>query len=313
MKTREKKSPKEKKIVRIAYNTKLGKYYHGKVEDVLGSKKFSSKYKGKINLIFTSPPFPLNKKKKYGNRQGDEYLEWLSDLALLFRDFLAPKGSIVIEIGNAWTAGRPTMSTLPIKALLRFLEKGKLNLCQQFVWYNTAKLPTPAEWVNIKRIRVKDAFTNIWWMSKTAFPKANNRRVLKDYSASMQLLLKRQNYNTGMRPSQHRINETSFLKKNRGAIPPNVLSSPNTFIDKNYQAYCNSNNLPLHPARMPGSLAEFFINFLTTKNDLVMDPFGGSNTTGKVAESLGRKWVSIEALEEYIAGSKGRFVKKEYV
>ena len=300
---------KEKKIAKIAYKTKLGTYYQGKVEDVLDSKRFANKYKGKINLIFTSPPFPLNKKKKYGNRQGEEYLEWLSDLSLLFKDYLTPKGSIVIELGNAWTSGSPVMSVLPIQALLKFLEKGNLKLCQQFVWYNTAKLPTPAEWVNIKRIRVKDAFTNIWWMSKTAFPKANNRRVLKKYSSSMQSLLKRQKYNSGMRPSQHSINETSFLTRNKGAIPPNVISSPNTSIDKNYQEYCNQNNLPLHPARMPLSLAEFFINFLTTKKNIIMDPFGGSNTTGKAAEILGRKWVSIEASEEYIKGSRGRFIK----
>mgnify|MGYP001381409229 CR=1 FL=1 len=311
-KGRKEEQPEGKKNVKVVYNTKLGKYYHGKVEDVLGSKKFSTTYKGKINLIFTSPPFPLNKKKKYGNKQGDEYLEWLSDLAILFNVFLAPKGSIVIEIGNAWTSGSPTMSTLPMKALLKFLEKGKLELCQQFIWYNTAKLPTPAEWVNIRRIRVKDAFTNIWWMSKTAYPKASNRRVLKAYSDSMKSLLKRQKYNSGNRPSQHNINKTSFLKENKGAIPPNVISSPNTFIDKNYQEYCEKNNLPLHPARMPLSLAEFFINFLTTKNDLILDPFGGSNTTGKAAEELGRKWISIETKKEYILGSKGRFRIKQF-
>ena len=54
------------------------------------------------------------------------------------------------------------MSTLVLRALLRFLEKGGLNLCQEFVWYNSARLPSPIEWVNKERIRVKDAFTRIW-------------------------------------------------------------------------------------------------------------------------------------------------------
>ena len=43
----------------------------------------------------------------------------------------------------------------------------------------------------------------------------------------------------------------------------------------------------IHPARMPADLVEFFVKFVTDENDLVFDPFGGSNTTGAVAENLG--------------------------
>ena len=62
-----------------------------------------------------------------------------------------------------------------------------------------------------------------------------------------------------------------------------------------------------HPARMPEKLVDFFINFLTNKNAIVLDPFGGSNTTGKVAQDLGRRWVYVEQSKEYVLGSKGRF------
>ncbi len=62
-----------------------------------------------------------------------------------------------------------------------------------------------------------------------------------------------------------------------------------------------------HPARMPSGLAEFFINFLTDPGDLVLDPFAGSNTTGSVAERLGRRWLSIESVLDYARGSRGRF------
>ena len=39
----------------------------------------------------------------------------------------------------------------------------------------------------------------------------------------------------------------------------------------------------------------------------MLDPFAGSNVTGQVAETLGRKWVSIEINADYVAGSRLRF------
>ena len=295
--------------MRIAYKTELGVFYNGKVEEALKSKKFD-KYKKKVNLLFTSPPFPLNRKKKYGNLQGEAYIDWLSGLAIQLRDYLKDDGSIVIEVGNSWEPGIPVMSTLALKSLLAFLERGGYHLCQQFIWYNSAKLPTPAQWVNVERSRVKDSFTQIWWMSKTPKPKANNKRVLQEYSKSMKYLLKTQKYNAGKRPSEHQIGETSFLKKNKGSIPSNVLISSNTHANTRYQQYCRKHELIPHPARMPIDIPKFFIKFLTNKKNLVWDPFGGSNTTGEAAESLGRKWIAIEPDENYIKGSKGRFAKR---
>jgi RHS repeat-associated protein len=180
-------------------------------------------HEGRIQLIFTSPPFPLNRKKRYGNRTGDEYRRWLSAMAPKLTRLLTPTGSIVIEVGNAWEPGRPVMSTLAMRSLLDFLDAGSLNLCQQFVCHNPARLPTPAQWVNLERIRVKDSFTHVWWMSPAEKPKANNRWVLKSYSSSMQDLLRTQSYNSGKRPSGHKIGETSFLTDNGGAIPSSVL------------------------------------------------------------------------------------------
>ena len=76
---------------------------------------------------------------------------------------------------------------------------------------------------------------------------------------------------------------------------------------KQYREWCKEHGVPQHPARMPEKLAEFFIKFLTSRNSLVLDPFGGSNTTGKVAQDLGRRWISVERDEKYVIGSKGRF------
>src|SRR5579884_1223124 len=290
----------------VSYQTAYGRMIHGLSDEILMSGALE-RFEGKVNLVFTSPPFPLNRKKRYGNKNGNEYIEWLSAYGPSLKKILAPDGSIVMEVGNSWEQGAPVMSTLPIRSLLRFQEDNGFYLCQEFVWHNPAKLPTPAQWVNVERLRVKDNFTKIWWMSCSPKPKADNRRVLQEYSKSMKDLLKSGKYNSGKRPSEHHIGEQSFLFDNGGAIPGNVLTFANTQANDEYQTYCRINDIEPHPARMPIELAGFFIQFLTVPGDLVFDPFGGSNTTGAASERLNRYWLTIEAEEKYILGSKGRF------
>jgi len=282
--------------------------YHCDVESFLASP-LAETLKGDVQMVFTSPPFPLNRKKKYGNKVGDEYLQWLDGLAAPLGDLLSDNGSLVVELGNAWEPGEPVMSTLALEALLHLKRSGGFHLCQTFVVHNPARLPSPAQWVNVERSRVKDSYTNVWWMSRTPRPKADNRKVLIEYSASMKKLLTRGSYNAGSRPSQHNIGKKSFLTDNGGAIPPNVLEISNTVSTDAYRRYCKANKLKLHPARMPPDLADFFIRFLTDEGDLVFDPFGGSNTTGAAAEVLKRQWIAIEPEAGYIEGSKGRFLE----
>lgn len=290
----------------VAYATSCGRMLHGMSDEILADGSLS-RFEGKVNLIFTSPPFPLNRKKRYGNETGEAYIKWLCTFGPLLKKMLAPDGSIVVEMGNSWEPGMPVMSTLALRALLQFQEENDLHLCQEFIWHNPARLPSPAQWVNVERIRVKDSFTKLWWMAPTEKPKASNQRVLQEYSHAMKTLLKRGTYNAGKRPSEHDISETAFLRDNGGAIPSNVLTYANTQNGDAYQTYCRENELPLHPARMPADLAKFFIKFLTEAGDIVLDPFGGSNTTGAAAEELERFWISIEASEDYIKGSRGRF------
>lgn len=301
-----------------AYKTAQGRMYHGRIEDALASPTFEA-LKGTINLIVTSPPFPLVRKKHYGNETGEAYVKWIESLAKPLSDLLSPDGSIVIEIGNAWEPGVPVMSTLPLEALLAFKRSAGLNLCQHVICHNPARLPSPAAWVNLKRVRLKDSFTHVFWLSKSENPKADNRKVLNPYSSDMKRLLKTQKYNAGLRPSGHLISEKGFLTDHGGSISANVIEinegqGPESLLkftgtswDAGYRDYCKAEGLPAHPARMQASLSAFFIQFLTDEGDLVFDPFAGSNTTGSVAESLNRDWLGVEASRDYIDGSRGRF------
>lgn len=294
----------------LAYATTRGAMFMGRAEAALQAADIKAQ-RGKVQLVFTSPPFPLNRKKKYGNLQGREYIDWLASFAPTLRQFLKDDGSIVMELGNAWLPGSPVMSPLALQALLAFMEAGRFHLCQQFICYNPARLPTPAQWVNIERIRVKDSYTHVWWMSPSERPKADNRKVLRPYSAAMMSLFKR-GYTSGRRPSQHRIGKTSFMKNNDGAIPSNVLTFSNTNSREPYLQYCRAHGLPLHEARMPSALPEFFIKFLTDPRNLVFDPFAGSNTTGAAAQHLKRRWLAIEPNANYIEGSRGRFNPEDW-
>ena len=307
----------------LLYSTDFGEYYIGKCEEIIPQLKLEKK----VQLILTSPPFPLNNKKKYGNYNGEEYLEWFTNLAEVFSDVLSPDGSIVIEMGNSWEKNRPVQSLLHMNCLLSFVNNKNvdLRLCQEFICYNPARLPSPAQWVTINRIRAIDSFTHIWWISNSDYPKADNRRILRPYSKSMKKLLKSGTYNAGKRPSEHIISEKGFLTDNNGSISHNVLelepivedkdlrlpysmfSISNTKSNDYYTRTCKERGLIPHPARMPLELASFFISFLTDEEDVVLDPFGGSNTTGFCAEKLKRKWISIEANKEYGEQSKIRF------
>jgi site-specific DNA-methyltransferase (cytosine-N4-specific) len=281
-----------------AYCTRWGRAYHADALAVLRRLAGDS-----ISLVFTSPPFALRRQKAYGNVAASEYIEWFWPFAQEIHRVLRPDGSFVFDLGGAWNPGSPTRSLFQYELILRLSQL--FHLAQEFYWYNPSKLPTPAEWVTIRRTRVKDAVNTLWWLSKTEAPDADNRRVLKPYSRSMRRLLK-DGYKAARRPSQHDISP-HFRRDNGGAIPPNLLSIPNTRSSDDYFRRCRETGLPIHPARFPPALPEFFVRFLTLPGQTILDPFAGSNVTGQVAESLERRWISIEIRADYVAGSQLRF------
>ncbi|HEX3146570.1 MAG TPA: site-specific DNA-methyltransferase [Gemmataceae bacterium] len=281
-----------------AYSTPLGRAYHADALAVLRQIPDDS-----IALIMTSPPFALIRQKAYGNVTAEGYIEWFWPFAEEIHRVLRPDGSFVFEIGGAWNSGSPTRSLYQYELVIRLCKI--FHLAQDFYWFNPSRLPTPAEWVTIKRTRVKDSVNPIWWLSKTEHPQADNRQVLKPYSKSMKRLL-RDGYDVAMRPSQHEIGP-HFGRDNGGAIPPNLMSVPNTRSNELYLRRCREAAIAPHPARFPYELPEFFVRFLTAEGQLVFDPFAGSNITGAAAEALGRRWISTETHAGYVEGSRLRF------
>jgi DNA modification methylase len=289
--------------VKPLYVTALGAAYNGNALDLVKLLPTQS-----VNAIVTSPPYALHFKKAYGNPSPKEYVDWFMPFAKEFRRVLRPDGSLVIEIGGAWNRGEPTRSIYHFELLVRLVNEGGFHLAEEFFWFNRARMPSPAEWVNVRRIRVKDAVTPIWWLSPSAWPSANNKRVLRSYSPDMLRLFKN-GYNGGTRPSGHVAR--SFGNNNGGAIPPNLIEVAHTGSNDGYQQYCRDHELGTHPARFPKQVPDFFVKFLSRKGALILDPFSGSNMTGYVAEKLGRRWIAFEQDRDYVRGSVGRFLADE--
>jgi len=293
--------------IKPLYITRFGKAYVGDALELLDHVAEKS-----INLVITSPPFALQRQKEYGNLPQEEYVDWLAQFAVKVKKALTIDGSFVLDIGGAYEEGRPVRALYNYKVLIKFCEEIGFRLAEEFFWFNPAKLPSPIEWVNKRKIRVKDAVNTVWWFSKSDYPKANVENILAPYSERMKRLLKNSQkyYTPKERPSGHDIS-AAFGKANSGAIPPNLLIIPNTESNSKYLRYCRTANVEAHPARFPVSLPEFFIRFLTDPGDVVLDIFAGSNATGEAAEDNQRTWLAFEKERKYLAASVFRFLEAE--
>jgi site-specific DNA-methyltransferase (cytosine-N4-specific) len=287
------------------YRTAKGQAYVGNSLELLEQLPDAS-----IDLVITSPPFALRRQKTYGNVEEAEYVTWIKPFGEQVFRILKNTGSFVLDLGGAYRAGMPARSLYNFRVLLIFCDDIGFHLAEDFYWFNPAKLPAPIEWVNKRKIRAKDSVNTVWWFSKTEFPKADVTKVLTPYSNRMKKLIEDPEsfYKPKKRPSGHDIS-ASFGKDNGGAIPSNLLSIPNTESNSSYLRLCKELGRERHPARFPSALPAFFVKMLTDENDIVLDIFGGSNTTGFTAEALNRKWITFEINQEYLAASVLRFLK----
>lgn len=294
------------------FSSRLGAAYCGDSLEMLHALPSSS-----VNLIVTSPPYALHFKKAYGNENKDRYMQWFLPFAKEILRVLKDDGSFVLNIGGSYNKGTPTRSIYHFKLLIALVEEIGFYLAQECFWYNPAKMPVPAEWVTVRRVRVRDSVEYVWWFSKTPYPKASNLNVLKEYSEDM-IRLNRNGVRGTVRPSGHVIRDSFDKIHAGGSIPPNVTETDfdfpesmmkmgNNAANDLYTQRCREAGIKIHPARFPSLLPKFFIKLLTNPNDLVIDPFAGSLTAAAVAEQLDRRWMAGEAVEEYLRAGTFRF------
>ena len=297
--------------IKPLYKTAFGSAFVGDSLDLMDHVRKES-----INLVITSPPFCLLRQKEYGNLPEEQYIDWLTEFAKKVKKVLCEDGSFVLDLGGAYKKDRPVRSLYNYKILVKFCDELGFRLAEEFFWFNPAKLPSPIEWVNKRKIRVKDAINTVWWFAKTDFPKADVKRIIVPYSARMRKLLKdrKKYYTPKLRPSGHDISRGFDLDRG-GAIPSNylldmtnALEIANTESNSKYLRNCRMASAEPNPARFPKKIPDFFIRFLTNPGDIVLDIFAGSNTTGEAAEENQRRWIALEIERKYVAGSALRFI-----
>src|SRR2546425_3441464 len=200
------------------YRTAWGAMYEGESAGLLAGLPDES-----LDLVVTSPPYALHFKKEYGNVDKDDYVDWFRPFAREIHRTLRRSGSFVLNIGGSYNPGAPTRSLYHFRVLLMLCDEVGFHLAQECFWYNPAKLPSPAEWVNVRRIRIKDSVEYVFWLSKSPFPKANNRNVLVEYSDDMRRLIEK-GYRAKERPSGWNITH-KFQNDHGGAIPANLIEA----------------------------------------------------------------------------------------
>lgn len=290
----------------LLYTTNNGQAYCGNCIDLIQTELEDKS----VQLFISSPPFPqVRDRNDYQNPDPNTFVDWLLNITQSLIPKLKSNGSIVFDLGHVYNYKNPTLNIYNYEFIYRVVKELNLNLCFQFFHYNPSSLPSPTAYCNRMKIRPKNSVNLAPWFSITPRPYADVTQVLNKYSRQFKKLLKIDEVkpNDYTTPSGHYIHNDTWVN-NKGSIPTNLLRIPNSDSRDPYLSACKSVGIKPHSARFPKDFARFFIKYLTEPNDLVVDIFAGSNTTGFCAEELNRQWKSFELDRSFVAASAFRFI-----
>lgn len=161
-------------VVVLVYENDLGAVLWAEAEALESTIDSES-----LGLIVTSPPYNLTRSKRYEyKRSEEEHVRWLTARAEAWKSLLSPTGSVFLNTSDVWLPGAPEQSLWQERVILNMVDRLGYHLCEKLFWYSPSKMPSPAEWVTVRRVRVTPAVETIWWLSKTPNPKSSNRNIL---------------------------------------------------------------------------------------------------------------------------------------
>jgi len=268
---------------KLFYENNYGKLYNCDVKDFVNNNK----YKNKIDLIFTSPPYAgINKYKNVDIPMLEEYNDWFMNFANGLYNILSDKGVFILNLGDVVKNKERTL--YPFKLAFELREIG-FKLFELLIWNKQKLLP------NKKRFGLVHEYIFIFVKNINEFT-FNIDEMRTPYSENS---LKRMKYTIVKRFDRNdkNINERKDWQPNeKGALPKTIIniSSETKKISDN------------HFAVFPEKLAEYFIKGFSNENDLIYDPFSGTGTTLLVSQKLNRKWIGTEISTQYCEEIKKR-------
>jgi site-specific DNA-methyltransferase (cytosine-N4-specific) len=258
-----------------------------------------------IQSIITSPPYPIIKGRQYGTFETKELIDLIVSLCGQWKSLLKGDGSLVLNLGDCFVKGEPTLNLYQERILLRLHDELGYKMAQRFVWYNPSKPPS-TRWTTQDKVRVVNRTEQIYWLSLGGNPKANPEMLRRPYSQSFASQLARGVVRNKPRPSGHGTCKNGFARDNGGALPDNLLNLAHSAGQDSYNKDCRERGLDVHPARMPYKLTEFFIKLTTDEGDTVYDPMAGSLMVPQACENLNRRWIANERSLNYLCGASLR-------
>lgn len=264
-----------------------------------------------VSLILTSPPYPVVG-REYGRFSVPDWLQWMSGLVGMWKNLLTEDGTLAVNLMDVFVPGSPMISPYVERFTLDALDRHGLHLAGRMPWHSNNKLGN-IEWTVKRRQALRNTMEHVLLFSKNGLPSWDIDRLPKEPYAERTEAQKRSDAaraskkDTRRRPGGYDLVEEAFARNGEGRIPSNLIVSGGTGGSGHYGKRCKEAGLDLHPARFPEELPKRVILLATDKNDTVYDPMAGSNTTGKVALELGRRFISSEPVLEYVQGSALRF------
>ena len=250
-----------------------------------------------IDLIFTSPPYADRREKCYNSVSSDKYIEWFKPMAVEFKRILKSTGSFFLNIKPHTDNGERSLYVMELVIALK--KEIGFNFMDELCWTKNA---FPGK----HNGRFKNGFEPIYH-----FTKGDISNIIFNPTACGTLMKEEsiaRTYRKQCGPPKNGSGMTGMNTTNirnlEFARPSNVININNVsnqFDDKQK-----------HPATFPEDLVDFFIKSFTNENDLVMDPFLGSGTTGIVSKKLGRDFIGIELDPDYFKIAEKRINKAVY-
>ncbi len=246
------------------------------------NREVLKKYVNQVDLLVTSPPYADARKKHYDSVHPDDFADWFLSFHEAFYNALKPNGSLVINIKDKVVDGvRHRFVWRMIEALC---DQGWYSI-DDYIWHKTN--PMPGYWPT----RLRDGWEYCFHLSKSKKPYFNADGVRKPIGDWVESRLRKLGENDLSRHNS--VNQSGFGRDiskwvgKQTVLPSNVISL--ALVGKNQG----------HPAVFPVDLPLFFIKLLCPEDGLVIDPFGGSGSTGLAALSAGRRCVLIDNNAEY--------------